>query len=73
MPRHGSDDVVILTAPFHKAEHPGTWPAGARRAVIMDLGDHKMLDVVNEAGETVDMPVVPATQLELVAEHHSDS
>lgn len=64
-------DVVALIVPVEKAEHAGAWPAGTRGAVIMDLGDHKMIDVIDEAGETVDMPVIPATKLRLVAKHHS--
>jgi len=37
--------------------------------VISDYGDHKMIDIANERGETLDMPVVPVEKLRLVAKH----
>jgi hypothetical protein len=64
------NDVVAFIQAVDKVEcGPGIWPAGTRGAVISDYGDHKMIDIINERGETLDMPVVPVEQLELVTKH----
>lgn len=59
-------DVVVFVDAVDKAEGVGTWPAGTIATVIGDYGDHKMVDVANERGETLDMPTVSADKLELV-------
>jgi hypothetical protein len=46
-------------------------PAGTRGAVISDFGDHKLIEIVGENGETLDMPVVPVDLLELIAAKNS--
>ncbi len=65
----GEHDVVTFVDAVEKAESVGTWPAGTTGAVISDYGDHKMIDVTNEQGETLDMPVVPVEKLRLAAKH----
>jgi hypothetical protein len=62
----GEHDVVAFTETIAKAEHTGTWPAGTIGAVVSDYGDHKMIEIVGEKGETLDMPIVPVEKLELV-------
>lgn len=65
----GEHDYVALTETIDKAESAGTWPAGTRGTVISDYGDHKMIDISNDLGETLDMPVVPVEKLELISKH----
>jgi hypothetical protein len=52
-----------------KDEGTGRWPAGTRGTVVIDLGDHKMVEISNDRGETPDMPAVPAAKLDLIAKH----
>jgi hypothetical protein len=65
----GEHDVVAFTEPIAKAESTGTWLAGTIGAVISDYGDHKLIDIVNEQGETLDMPTVPVEKLKLISKH----
>ncbi len=65
----GEHDVVAPTEPIDKDEGTGTWPAGTVAAVISDFGDHKMIDISNDRGETLDMPTVPVEKLRLVSKH----
>lgn len=44
----------------------GKWPIGTRGAVVIDFGDDKMVEIANERGEALDLPVVPADKLELL-------
>jgi hypothetical protein len=67
----GEHDYVALSGAIDKNESVGTWPAGTRGTVISDYGDHKLIDIANEQGETLDMPVVPVEKLELIAAKHS--
>jgi hypothetical protein len=67
----GEHDYVALTEAIDKNESVGIWPAGTKGTVISDYGDHKMVDIVNELGETLDMPVVAVEKLKLVAAKHS--
>ena len=62
-------DVVSFIEPVERDEGVGEWPAGTRGAVVHDFGDHKMVEIANERGETLDMPVVAIEKLELVAKH----
>ncbi|HSZ69967.1 MAG TPA: hypothetical protein VK756_06375 [Solirubrobacteraceae bacterium] len=62
-------DVVALTDTVARAESVGTWPAGTIGTVIGDYGEHKLIDIANRRGETVDMPVVTVEKLELVSRH----
>ena len=65
----GEHDYVALTEAIDKNESISTWPAGTRGTVISDYGDHKMIDIANDRGETLDMPVVPVEKLRLVSKH----
>jgi len=65
----GEHDVVAFTEPIAKAESTGIWPAGTKGAVISDYGDHKLIDISNEQGETLDMPTVPVEKLALISKH----
>jgi len=65
----GEVDVVSFTEAVEKVEGVGEWPAGTRGAVVHDFGDHKMVEIANEKGETLDLPVVSAEKLKLVAKH----
>jgi hypothetical protein len=67
----GEHDYVAFTEPIKKAESAGTWPAGTKGTVISDFGDHKMIDISNDLGETLDMPTVPVEKLKLIAAKHS--
>ncbi len=67
----GEHDYVALTEAIDKDESVGIWPAGTKGTVISDYGDHKMIDIANELGETLDMPVVAVEKLKLVAAKHS--
>ncbi len=65
----GEHDVVALTETIAKVESTGAWPAGTIGAVVSDFGDHKMVEIVGEKGETLDMPIVPVEKLKLVSKH----
>jgi hypothetical protein len=65
----GEVDVVELREAIDKAEGIGKWPAGTMGAVVHDLGDVKMVEIANERGETLDLPIVAVEKLELVAKH----
>lgn len=67
----GEHDVIAFTDTVAKAESAGTWPAGTKGTVISDYGDHKLIDIVGEQGETLDMPTVPVEKLKLIAAKHS--
>ena len=38
-------------------------------AVVGDYGDHKLIEISNDRGEALDLPVVPVSKLELVAKY----
>ena len=59
----GEVDVVSF------AEAVNGWPAGTRGAVVHDFGAMKMVEVSNERGETLDLPVVSAEKLRLESKH----
>jgi hypothetical protein len=44
----------------------GRWPVGTRGTVVIDFGDAKMVEISNDRGETLDLPVVPVDKLELI-------
>ena len=54
----GEIDVVAFTEAIDKDEGTGRWPGGTEGTVVIDLGDHKMVESLgNDRGETLDMPV----------------
>lgn len=65
----GEHDVVEFTEPVAKLEATDPWPAGTQGTVISDYGDHKMLDIDDDEGVTLDEPVVAVTKLKLIAKH----
>jgi hypothetical protein len=65
----GEHDVVAFTEPIAKDESTGTWPAGTIGAVISDYGEAKLIDIVAENGETLDMPTVGVEKLKLISKH----
>jgi hypothetical protein len=62
----GEIDVVAFTEPIAKFESTGTWPAST---VVIDYGEAKMVEIVGEHGETLDMPTVPIEKLKLISKH----
>ncbi len=65
----GEIDVVAFTAEIEKDEGTGMWPAGTEGTVVSDYGDHKMVEIVGDSGETLDLVTVPVEHLELVEKH----
>jgi hypothetical protein len=67
----GEHDVVAFTEPIAKAESTGTWPTGTEGTVVSDFGDHKMIEISDDAnyGATLDMPIVPVTKLKLITKY----
>jgi hypothetical protein len=65
----GEIDVVAFTEAIDKDEGTGRWPAGTEGTVVHDYGDHKMVEISNDLGETLDMPVVPVEKLRLIAKY----
>jgi hypothetical protein len=65
----GEVDVVAFVEAVGKVEGVGKWPAGTMGAVVIDFGDHKMVEISNDRGETLDLPVVAVEKLELVSKH----
>ncbi len=57
-------DVVSLV------EAVNGWPAGTTGTVVMDLGEDKMVEISNERGEDLALPVVSADKLVLVGKYH---
>jgi hypothetical protein len=62
-------DVVAFTDPVDKDEGTGTWPAGTTGTVVHDFGDHKMIEISDDHGVTLDLPVVPVEKLKLVTKY----
>jgi hypothetical protein len=65
----GEIDVVAFTEPIAKFESTGTWPAGTEGTVVMDYGEAKMVEIVGDAGETLDLVTVPVEHLKLIEKH----
>jgi hypothetical protein len=65
----GEIDVVAFTQAIAKVESVGTWPAGTTGTVVIDYGDHKMIEIVGEQGETLDLLTVPVEKLKLINKH----
>ena len=62
--RHRSSLYVVSLT-----EKVGQWPAGTEGTVVMDFGEAKMVEIDNELGETLDLPVVPVEKLALVVKY----
>lgn len=57
-------DVVQLIEPV------GHWPVGAEGTVVVDFGEDKMLEMVDEHEDPLDLPIVHRDKLKLVAKYH---
>jgi len=66
----GEIDVVAFERPIKKTDKVGNWPTGTIGAVVSDYGEHKEVEIVGDAGETLDLVVVPVEQLKLIEKHH---
>jgi hypothetical protein len=75
----GEIDVVAFTKAVDKDETLtrtpdedrgiGQWPVGTKGTVVSDYGDHKEVEIINDAGETLDLVTVPIEYLKLVEKH----
>jgi hypothetical protein len=75
----GEIDVVTFTKAIDKDETLtrtpdedrgiGQWPVGTEGTVVSDYGDHKEVEIVNDAGETLDLVTVPVGHLKLIEKH----
>lgn len=65
----GEIDFVAFVEPVDKDESEGIWPAGTKGTVVHDFGDMKMIEISNELGETLDLPVVSVDKLRLITKH----
>jgi hypothetical protein len=75
----GEIDVVAFTKAVDKDETLtrtpdeerglGQWPMGTEGTVVSDYGDHKEVEIVNDAGETLDLVTVPVEHLKLVTKY----
>ncbi len=65
----GEFDYVEFTEAIDKFESAGKWPAGTRGTVVDDYGDHKMVEILNNLGLTLDLLVVAEEKLKLIAKY----
>jgi Domain of unknown function (DUF4926) len=65
----GEVDVVAFERPIKKIDGVGNWPTGTIGAVVSDYGDVKEVEIVGDAGETLDLVTVPVEQLKLIEKH----
>jgi hypothetical protein len=75
----GEIDVVAFTKAVDKDETLtrtpdeerglGQWPMGTEGTVVSDYGDHKEVEIVNDAGETLDLVTVPVEKLKLITKY----
>jgi hypothetical protein len=59
----GEVDIVSFIEPV------GDWPAGTRGTVVSDYGAEKMVEISNDRGETLDLPIVEVEKLRLESKH----
>jgi hypothetical protein len=62
-------DVVAFCQPVDKGESTEQWPAGTIGAVVGEYGEHKLIEIADEQGVTLDLVSQPESQLELVSKH----
>ncbi|HTD58775.1 MAG TPA: hypothetical protein VK672_07760 [Solirubrobacteraceae bacterium] len=75
----GEIDVVAFTKAIDKDETltrtpdedrgVGQWPVGTEGTVVSDYGDVKEVEIVGDAGETLDLVTVPVEHLKLIEKH----
>lgn len=63
------NDYVELTQPVDKVEGTGQWPAGTRGTVVAEHDQHKMIEVSDDGGVTLDFISQAEGELELVSKH----
>lgn len=63
------NDVVALTKPVDKVEGTGIWPAGTIGTVVAEHSEHKMIEISNDRGETLDFISEIEDRLELIARY----
>jgi hypothetical protein len=63
------DKDEVLTRDTDEPRGVGRWPAGTEGTIVIDFGEHKLVEIYDENGIALDFLTVPATRLELVAEH----
>jgi hypothetical protein len=66
-------DVVAFLDAVDKDEGTGKWPADTEGTVVIDFGDHKMVEISNDRGEALDFPVVPVDRLKLLTKTADDA
>ena len=59
----GEVDIVSLV------EEVDGWPAGTSGTVVADFGDDKMVEISDDRGVMLALPVVPADKLKLEAKY----
>ncbi|HWY19099.1 MAG TPA: hypothetical protein VNY27_10380 [Solirubrobacteraceae bacterium] len=65
----GEVDVVAFERPIKKVDGVGNWPTGTTGTVVSDYGDVKEVEIVGDAGETLDLVTVPVEHLKLIEKH----
>jgi hypothetical protein len=65
----GEVDVVAFERPIKKTDGAGNWPTGTTGAVVSDYGNVKEVEIVGDAGETLDLITVPVEHLKLIEKH----
>ena len=65
----GEIDVVAFTEAIDKDEGTGKWPAGTEGTVVHAFGDHKMVEISDDRGVMLDLPVVAVEKLKLVQKY----
>ena len=68
----GEIDYVEFKEEIDKVESTGKWPAGTRGTVVDDYGDHKMVEILNNLGLTLDLLVVAEAKLKLIRHYQSE-
>jgi Domain of unknown function (DUF4926) len=63
------NDVVALTKAIDKIQGVGQWPAGTTGTVVAEHSEHKMIEISNGRGETLDFISQTEDQLELIAKY----
>jgi hypothetical protein len=65
------NDVVELTQPVAKVQGTGQWPAGTRGTVVAEHGEHKLIEISDDAdyGQMLDMVSVTENRLKLITKY----
>jgi hypothetical protein len=63
------NDYVELTRSVDKVEGVGQWPAGTRGTVVAEHDQHKMIELSDDRGVTLDFISQTEDQLKLISKH----